>query len=255
MITGARRLLSRVPHPSARRALLMLCLWLAGPVAASGITDAVYTGPTSDYPHGVLGDSIEWQTLEVSSVTTDGRTLSHVITAPTGRVFEDIAPRLWDITGDGAPEVVTVESDAALGARLVIYGLQGAELKELAATPNIGTRFRWLAPVGAADLDGDGHIEIAFVDRPHLAKTLRIWRWQDGAFQQVAAIAGYSNHRIGEDFISGGLRDCGAGPEMVLATANWSGLVALRWDGDGFMSDPMEHGTAPNAFENALSCR
>jgi hypothetical protein len=46
----------------------------------------------------------------------------------------------------------------------------------LASTPWIGQRFRWLAPVAAADLDGDGAMELAYVDRPHLARTLRVWR-------------------------------------------------------------------------------
>ena len=41
--------------------------------------------------------------------------------------------------------------------------------------------FTLLAPLGAADLDGDGKIELAYIDRPHLAKILRIWRFDDGA--------------------------------------------------------------------------
>jgi hypothetical protein len=50
------------------------------------------------------------------------------------------------------------------------------DVRLLAATPHIGSANRWLAPIGAADLDGDGRVEIAYVDRPHLARTLRIWR-------------------------------------------------------------------------------
>ncbi|WP_298838710.1 VCBS repeat-containing protein [uncultured Roseobacter sp.] len=250
MSGGARRHLSRLSRALARRALLAVCLWHAGTAGAGErITAAGYAGPTSEYPHGVLGDAVEWKTLRV---TAGNRVFE--ITAGDGRVFEDVAPRLWDITGDGEPEVVAVESDARLGARLVIYTLDQDGLRELAATPNIGTRFRWLAPVGAADLDGDGHTEIAWVDRPHLAKTLRIWRWKTGSFEQIARYPGVSNHRIGEDFISGGLRDCGAGPEMVLADAPWRGILALRLEDGVVSATPVAPFEGPESFEAALSC-
>ena len=36
---------------------------------------------------------------------------------------------------------------------------------------------------------------------------------------EIARQAGLTNHRIGEDFITSGLRDCGAGAEVVLANA------------------------------------
>ena len=33
---------------------------------------------------------------------------------------------------------------------------------------------------------------------------------------------------IGDPGLAGGLRDCGTGPEILLATADWSGIVAVR---------------------------
>ena len=100
----------------------------------------------------------------------------------------------------------------------------------ITATPAIGQAFRWLAPLGAADLDGDGRVEIAYVDRPHLAKTLRIWRYDPTArtLNEVAQAPGVSNHRIGWAHIPGGLRNCGTGPEMILADADWQSILALR---------------------------
>jgi len=59
--------------------------------------------------------------------------------------------------------------------------------------------------VGAADLDGDGFVEVAFIDRPHLAKVLRVWRYVDGDFAEVAVMDGVTNHRIGEPDIAGGI--------------------------------------------------
>ncbi|AHD08799.1 FG-GAP repeat domain-containing protein [Phaeobacter gallaeciensis] len=187
------------------------------------LTDAQFKGPVTHYPHGVLGDRIEYSAM----VLQDSRGRSHRIDLPVGgAVFEDLAPRLWDVTGDGLPEAVVVESDPQAGAQLAIYGLRGGTLHKIAATPHIGTRFRWLAPVAAVDLDGDGHIEIAYIDRPHLAKTLRVWRYQNGALQEVAQQTGLTNHRIGEDFITSGLRDCGAGPELITVDADWTRIMA-----------------------------
>lgn len=86
---------------------------------------------------------------------------------PKNKVFEDITPRFVDITGDGRPEILTVISNFERGARMVILD---RDLNILAQTRPIGRRNRWLAIVGAADFDGDGQIEIAYVDRPHLKK-------------------------------------------------------------------------------------
>ena len=73
----------------------------------------------------------------------------------------------------------------------------------------------------------DGAVEIAFVDRPHLARTLRIWRYVDGGLTEVAAASGVSNHRLGAPVIEGGLRDCGQGPELVVVDSRWSQIVAV----------------------------
>lgn len=244
-----------------------LALWLAGCLpamaGAAEITAARYADPTREYPHGVLGDDEEWKTLEIevrSERGTEGSlfqghlTRTWRIEAPADMVFEDTAPRLWDITGDGAPEVVVVASHQRLGGQLIIVGLEGGTLEYLATTPPIGTRFRWLAPVGAADFDGDGHIEVAYVDRPHLAKTLRLWRYADGTFREVAARPGLTNHTIGDAAIRGGLRDCGAGPEMILADGTWSRATAVTWDGRAFALSDLGALGSVAALDGYLSC-
>ena len=71
-----------------------------------------------------------------------------------------------DLDFDGAPEVIVVQSNARLGAKLAIYDATGLR----ADTPHIGASNRWLAPLGAADLDGDGTMNVAFVDRPAFGK-------------------------------------------------------------------------------------
>ncbi|MDC0738203.1 VCBS repeat-containing protein [Cognatishimia sp. SS12] len=220
----------------------------AAPAAAAEIASARFTDPTTRYAHGVLGDAIEWGALEMRLTT--GKRLRVVL--PQSRVFEDLEPRLLDVDGDGAAEVVVVESSQTQGARLSIYDEGGL----VAATPFIGQRNRWLAPVGAADLDGDGAVELAYVDRPHLAKTLRIWRFQQGALQEVGQATGVTNHRIGEDFISGGIRHCaGRAPEMITANANWTEIIATRFDGNATDSRAIAPFAGPESFAAALACR
>lgn len=226
-------------------ALLLVAALAAGPARAE-ITRARFAAPTTRYGHGVLGDAVEYGALDL--FLSNGRTRR--ITLPETRVFEDLTPRLDDLDGDGAPEVLVVESDLDRGARLSIYDETGL----IAATPFIGTPFRWLAPLGAADLDGDGFAEIAYVDRPHLAKTLRIWRFRDGRLEQVATLGGLTNHRIGDDVISGGLRHCGPRPEIILASGDWSRLIAVTLEAERLT--PTDLG--PYSQENetaALTCQ
>jgi hypothetical protein len=231
-----------------------LVIGLTSQSAAQEIVSARYDGPTTRYPHGVLGDDIEYDTLVVR--LSDGREMS----ARWARdiVFEDLAPRVVDVDGDGAPEVVVVESHEAQGARLAVWGLVDGSLAAKAATPFIGTRFRWLAPAAVADLDGDGLVELAYVDRPHLAKVLRVWRYEalntgQVGLTEVATLDDVTNHRIGWDYIAGGLRDCGQGPEMVLADAGWASIVAVTFDGTSLSRRRLSDYTA-ESLESALDC-
>ena len=223
-------------------------VWLAGVGAghAQEIAGARFTDPTERYGHAILGDAIEWGGLEIT--LGDGTTRQ--FTLPQDHVFEDVAPRLADLDGDGRPEVMVVETDVTKGGAFAIYGPTG----KITETPHIGTRNRWLAPLGAADIDGDGITEIAYIDRPHLAKVLRIWRYENGTLTQGADLAGFTNHRIGEADIAGGIRTCNGTPEMILATANWRTLVALRWTGSTFLQADLGSDTSRPAFNRAMTC-
>ena len=236
-----------------RRAVALVLALAAGPAAAAcdhactEVTGAAFGAPTGRYPHGVLGDALEWGSLTIRHRADGGETR---IVLPDARVFEDVAPRVVDLDLDGRDDAVAVvESHRERGARLALYDAAG----RVAATPHIGTRFRWLAPAAIADLDGDGAVEIAFVDRPHLARVLRVWRYAGGRLVEVAAVSGVTNHRIGEPFVSGGLRDCGAGPEIVLASADWTRVLAVTFDGAAVAARDLGPWSAP-AAERALRC-
>jgi len=225
---------------------LIAALLLPGLAAAQAITAARYTDPTDRYGHRVLGAGGEWAAMELT--LDDGTTRR--VTLPDSLVFEDISPLLADLDGDGAPEVIVVESSLRHGARLAIHGPEG----RIAATPHIGTRNRWLAPIGAADLDGDGHMEIAFIDRPHLAQMLRVWRFRNGALSHVADARGLTNHKIGWDFIPGGIRQCGDTPEMITAVSGWSQIAATRLEGTTLASTPIGPYRGPESLDAALAC-
>ena len=233
-------------------------LLAAGCAAADGgagqIASARYEVPDDVYPHRIMGTIREKRVLAVT--LSDGREVRFDLREgpePT-HVFEDIAPRVADADGDGARDVVVVETDPDLGAQLAVYALRRNGLVKAAATPHIGQRFRWLAPVGVADLDGDGVTDIAYVDRPHLAKTLRVWSWAPGGLTEIAALAGVTNHRIGDEVIWGGIRDCGAGPEMIVADADFAQILAVRFQGGQLESRAVGRTATAENFRQALSC-
>jgi hypothetical protein len=199
------------------------------------------------YGHGVLGDTPEWSTLRIRN---GGRVTD--ISQP-GHIFEDVSPRFADLTGDGRPELFLVQSSFGQGARLVVYD-PAAPGAPIAATPYIGQPNRWLAPVGVADLDGDGRPELAFVDRPHLRRSLRIWRYESGALQEVAALAGVTNHRIGDAYFSGGIRRCGDRPELVLLSPDWRRLLAIRLTGGRLTPRDIGPNTGAASISAAMAC-
>lgn len=274
MSKQARRLLSRPLQGLMRRVLPSLCVLTglmcfaatgasASEVCVTGNGDHVRKVCLSAdanapiYGHTVLGDTPEWSSVTVfwgpegQALTEGKRGAATMVQAD--HIFEDIHPRLVDLDGDGIPEVILVQSSFRSGARLVVLGTDGA-LTLLASTPYIGRRNRWLAPIGAADMDGDGAFEIAFVDRPHLAKTLRIWRYKDGILAPVAEQAGLTNHRIGDPSISGGLRNCGNGSEMITANHNWTRLIASSLQNNQIKTTDIGAFDGPDSVTAALSC-
>ena len=251
-----RRALAALAAPAVLAAQLLP----AAPAraGASGVIAAAeYAEPTTRYDHGILGDAVEWGalvlTLEPCPGCEGGAQRRRItLRLPETRVFEDIAPRLVTLPGSAGPAVMVVETDLRRGARLALYGDGGL----IASTPFIGRPHRWLAPLGAADLDGDGNLEIAYVDRPHLAKTIRIWRFrQDGGLAPVADLPGFTNHRIGWNFIPGGIRDCGGGPEMIVADADWQGVHAVSFRHGRFRSRRLGPYEGPPSLDHAMACR
>ena len=212
--------LAQVPGPEAR---------IPHSKVAQGERDialAWLAEPTTRYAHGVLGDAIEAGALVVE--TRDGERLVHRL--PERRVFEDLVPRLAAPGGDGRDEAVVVRADARLGAALAVYGIAGGALVEVAATDPIGRANRWLNPVGVADLDGDGTMEVAFVETPHIGGILRVFTWRHSGLVFRDALGGVSNHALGSTAL--GLhalvdRDGDGTPEIVVPTQARDALLVV----------------------------
>jgi hypothetical protein len=193
-------------------------------------------GAPTGYDHAILGNLPEWR-----DITYQGRSFRF-----QRGFIEDTAPRMADVNGDRIPEAIVVHSVPNLGARLVVLGLP--HLNEMAATPHIGTHHRWLAVAGIGDFDGDGLVEIAYVDRPHLARQLAFVRLEDGALNEVDRQNGLTNHRIGDETIQSAARACAG--DVLLMSGDWQRIMAAK-----IGQKPLDLGrfSAP-AWRLALTC-
>ncbi len=196
---------------------------------------AEYANPTDRYPHNIMG-SLSAHTdliVRVDRCSGCGQDLQTVaIRLPKHLVFEDFAPRLADLNGDGRNEIVVVESDQGKGSRLAVWDviLESGEPKLVrgATTDFIGTRFRWLAPIGAADFDGDGGTEFAYVEKPHLDKILRVVRRDGGHLRRLASVSGVTNHAIGQEEVQSRIEICPDGPTIVALNESGQGILSIQ---------------------------
>lgn len=219
----------------------------------SGVTEAWYGDATQRYGHGVLGDSIEAQTLYVKPAGTDGCALA--FTTSDQSVFEDVTPRLADVTGDGIDDIITIESDVNRGASLAIYSVVDSQLQKIASTPAIGTRYRWLAPIGTADFNDDNIADVAYVETPHLGGVIKIWSFAGGAPELLASQSGYSNHRIGENYITGGVTHCNGQTQMIVPSLNWQQTYAITVKSGNIESSVVADNTASDTITRLLQCK
>lgn len=162
------------------------------------ISEAWLADPTTRYRHFVLGSKYEAGSLHARM--KDGRTVRIVL--PETSVFEDRMPRIADLDGDGQDEIVVVRSHHDRGAALAVLRPAGNQLRIVAETPPTGRPNTWINPAAIADLDGDGSLDIAYVQMPHVLGRLRVWTMRNGLLVEIASMADTSNHAYGSPHIA-----------------------------------------------------
>jgi hypothetical protein len=203
--------------------------------------------PTSRYPHKALGSVVHAATLHV--VTSDGAAPKQeiVYTLPFHRVFEDLTVRLTDLDGDGRDEMMVIESDALRGSSIVVLGLRPQAAKsgnkasavlaitELARSAPTGGTFYWLNPVGVADFDGDGMLDIASVTTPHVGGILTLYHYRAPLIEPFAKAMDVSNHRMQdpEQDLAVIVELPGLRPTVIVPDMTLKALHALRWEAPG----------------------
>lgn len=188
--------------------------------------------PTARYPHTSLGSPVHAATLHVLLAASGGPAKEVVYKLPAHRVFEDLVPRLVDLDNDGRDEIVVVESDVSLGSALVVLGLHGNVLKEVARSPFAGLPYRWLNPVGVADFDGDGKLDLASVITPHVGGVLTLYHFRPPKLEPFAKAMDVSNHvmHAQEQQLSVIVEQPGMRPTIIVPDMGLKALHALRWE-------------------------
>lgn len=182
--------------------------------------------PTGRYQHFAFGDRFHATTLVAQ--LSDGSI--HQYEAPQNMVFEDRHVRLADLNNDGRDELIVVMSSMSEGSELAVFSVDREGLQHLASTPPIGLSFRWLNPAGIEDYDGDGNLEIALVEKPHLSKQLQFWRLARNKMELVATMEGFSNHKGGspDQLLSASTDINGDGiADLLIPGKNRSNIFAL----------------------------
>mgnify|MGYP005857046571 FL=1 len=165
--------------------------------------------PTSEYPHGVLGDEYEAKTITlVDAIETPQ--IVRVIQIDPGDVIEGITPIWVDLDGDGGREIIVTQSNAVSGARLVVYHEDGSLF---ASSEPIGQGFPWRHQLAVGQFIEGGPQEIAVIRTPHIGGVIEIYVVEQDRLVIRAELSGYSSHQIG--------------------SRNLDSALAADFDGDG----------------------
>lgn len=195
--------------------------------------------PTLRYPHRALGSPTHAGSVHALVKARSGRWQPVELRLPLSRVYEDRVPRIVDLDRDGSEEIVLVEADLLRGAALVVLGIDhtatGPALVERARSAFAGSAFRWLNPVGVADFDGDGHLDLAMVRTPHIGGELQLLHYRPPELVPYARALDVSNHRMGalEQELAVIIPSPGQRPTILLPDMSLRAVHALRWDPPG----------------------
>ena len=182
----------------------------------------IYSRPTNRYEHAVLGDDLEASGM-VLVETVSGLAALWQIDLDVG---EGIAPLWADFDGDGRREIVATVSDAAQGARLVVFTDDGLPL---ASGDAIGQGFRWRHQLAIAAFAAD-EPELAVVRTPHSGGIVEFYQRRGQTLDIATQLDGYNSHLPGSRNLDMGLAgdfDGDGELELLLPTADFARLGAV----------------------------
>ena len=214
--------------------------------------------PTRRYPHGALGSPVHAGSVHALVRSRAGGWETIELVLPLNRVYEDRVPRIVDLDQDGSEEIVLIEADALRGASLVVLGIdhtaKGPGLVVRARGPFAGSTFRWLNPVGVADFDGDGQLDLASVVTPHIGGVLQLLHYRPPALVPFARAMDVSNHRMGalEQRLGVIVQQPGQRPTIVVPDMTRRALHALRWDAPGQWTELADLMPLPGLVERLI---
>ena len=225
------------------------------PVVNAAGEIAIYSVPDKRYPHGVMGDDIEFLALAIYRVENDGLVNLYTVSLEgdgQNAVFESRVPMWADIDGDGRDEVVTTVSSAVDGARIRAYripadaassaiGSSGGSAPDDAPdfidSPAIGQGNRWRHIVAWGAFGPAGEMELVEVQTPHIGGIVQFHRYDSASDSLVIAArirADYTSHVYGSrnlDQAVTGDFDGDGRPELIVTDQARTRLVGLQHTG------------------------
>jgi hypothetical protein len=185
------------------------------------------SNPSSDYPHGVLGDALEARSITLIDPNRKPVKIKEFKIDPAD-VIEGIAPLWVDLDGDSKREIIVTQSNINVGARIVVYNQEG---EVIAQSDPIGQGFRWLHLIAATQIVNDDILDLVVVRTPHIGGVLEIYELTEGKLEISTSLKGYSSHQIGSRNLDASLvTDVNADriPEIVLPDQSQQNLSALQ---------------------------
>jgi hypothetical protein len=185
------------------------------------------SNPTSDYPHGVLGDALEARSITLIDPNSTPININEFQIDPVD-VIEGIAPLWVDLDGDGKREIIVTQSNVNVGARIVVYNQEG---EVIAQSDPIGLGFRWLHLIAAAQIVNGDTLDLVVVRTPHIGGVLEIYELTEGKLEISTSLKGYSSHQIGSRNLDASLvtdMNADGTPDIVVPDQSQQYLSALQ---------------------------
>jgi hypothetical protein len=185
------------------------------------------SNPSAVYDHGIMGDAIEAQGITLTNLSVDGQA-DQIITLTGQTIIEGISAIWADLDADGIREIIVTQSNAQLGAQIVVYDNHG---QQVASSTTIGQGYRWRHQIAVAPFGLNGEMELADVLTPHIGGIVEFFKMNNDTLDLLAQVPGYTSHVIGSRNLDMALAmdaDADGRVELVLPNQSLHTLAAIQ---------------------------